>query len=190
MKFTQIYIHQDSQKGCITQYRTKKTEIKFALLVLRTRSEKCTACYLQHFVTCRTTIIFGISGQVNYLHYILGGRGIGDGCMKIMLIFSCLQWFACLFLFIMVEFEKVLYSPNLKMVLIFLVTKVFQKLRAQYCSNEYTFNSHMRCCQTMVSDKPGGLSECMQPPVPPGKLSAYLKAPFGDSCLQTFSHPS
>ena len=27
----------------------------------------------------------------------------------------------------MVEFEKVLYSPDLKMVLIFLVTKVFQK---------------------------------------------------------------
>ena len=31
------------------------------------------------------------------------------------------------FLFIMVEFEKVLYSPVVKMVLIFLVTKVFQK---------------------------------------------------------------
>ena len=32
-----------------------------------------------------------------------------------------------LFLFTMVEFEKVLYSPDFKMVLIFLVTKVFQK---------------------------------------------------------------
>ena len=30
-------------------------------------------------------------------------------------------------LFIIVEFEKLLYSPDLKMVLIFLVTKVFQK---------------------------------------------------------------
>ena len=34
----------------------------------------------------------------------------------------------------------------------------------------------MRCCHTMVSDKPGGLSVCMQPPVAPGKLSAHLKA--------------
>ena len=47
--------------------------------------------------------------------------------MKITLIISCLEWLTCLVLFIMVEFEKVLYSPNLKMVLIFLVTKVFQK---------------------------------------------------------------
>ena len=47
--------------------------------------------------------------------------------MKITLIVSCLEWLTCLFLFIMVEFEKVLYSPDLKMVLIFLVTKVFQK---------------------------------------------------------------
>ena len=30
-------------------------------------------------------------------------------------------------LFIMVEFEKVAYSPGLKMVLLFLVKKVFQK---------------------------------------------------------------
>ena len=77
--------------------------------------------------------------------------------MKIMLIFSCLEWLTCLFLFIMAEFEKVLYGLNLKMVLIFLVTKVFQKLRVQ-CSNEYMFNSHMRCCHAMVSNKPGGLS--------------------------------
>ena len=47
--------------------------------------------------------------------------------MKITLIVSCLEWLTCLFLLIMVEFEKVLYSPDLKMVLIFLVTMVFQK---------------------------------------------------------------
>ena len=47
--------------------------------------------------------------------------------MNMTLIVSCLEWLTCLFLFIMVEFEKVLCSPNLKMVLIFLVTKVFQK---------------------------------------------------------------
>ena len=52
---------------------------------------------------------------------------MGEGCVKITLIVSCLEWLTCLFLFIMVEFEKVLYSPDLKMVLIFLVTKVFQK---------------------------------------------------------------
>ena len=45
----------------------------------------------------------------------------------ITLIVSCLEWLTCLFLFTMVEFEKVLYSPDFKMVLIFIVTKVFQK---------------------------------------------------------------
>ena len=34
-----------------------------------------------------------------------------------------IEWFTCL----MVEFENVLYSCNLKMVLIFLVTKVLKK---------------------------------------------------------------
>ena len=47
--------------------------------------------------------------------------------MKITLIVSCLEWLTCLLLFVIVEFEKLLYSPDLKMVLIFLVTKVFQK---------------------------------------------------------------
>ena len=52
---------------------------------------------------------------------------MGKGCVKILLIVSYLEWLTCLFLFITVEFEKVLYSPDLKIVLIFLVTKVFQK---------------------------------------------------------------
>ena len=43
--------------------------------------------------------------------------------MKITL----LEWFTCIFLFIMVEFDEVLYSLDPKMGLIFLVTKVFQK---------------------------------------------------------------
>ena len=47
--------------------------------------------------------------------------------MKMTLIVSRLEWLSSLFLLIMVEFQKVLYSPDLKMVLIFLVTKVFQK---------------------------------------------------------------
>ena len=42
----------------------------------------------------------------------------------------------------MVEFETFLYSPVLKMVLIFLVTKVLQKVQL---SNKFMFNSHMRC---------------------------------------------
>ena len=48
--------------------------------------------------------------------------------MKMTLTVSCLEWLTSLLLFIMVvEFEKVLYSPDFKMVLIFLVMKVFQK---------------------------------------------------------------
>ena len=38
-----------------------------------------------------------------------------------------LQWLTYLFLFIMVEFGKVLYSPDLKMMHIFLTMKVLQK---------------------------------------------------------------
>ena len=60
--------------------------------------------------------------------------------MKITLIVSCLEWLTCLFLFTMVEFEKVLYILDLKIVLIFLVTKLFQ--------NGAMFNSHMRCYVT------------------------------------------
>jgi len=51
----------------------------------------------------------------------------GAKCVKITLIVSSLEWITCLFLFMMVEFEKVLYSLDLKMALIFLVTKLFQK---------------------------------------------------------------
>ena len=57
--------------------------------------------------------------------------------MKITLIVACLEWLTCLFLFIMVEVAKLLCSPDLKMVLVFLVTKVFLQ-----CSNEFVF--HMR----------------------------------------------
>ena len=35
------------------------------------------------------------------------------GCVKITLIVSCLEWLTCLLLFIIVEFEKLLYSPDL-----------------------------------------------------------------------------
>ena len=41
-----------------------------------------------------------------------GAEGLGEGYVKITLIVSCLEWLTCLFLFTMVEFEKVLYSPD------------------------------------------------------------------------------
>ena len=85
----------------------------------------------------RMTIIFGISSQVKllalYCHTIFfggggwGAEGLGEGCVKITLIIFFLEWLIYLFLFITVEFEKFLHSPDLKMVPIFLVTKVFQK---------------------------------------------------------------
>ena len=84
----------------------------------------------------RRTIIFGITGWVKLVTLYLGGGGGGGwggqrdwgrGCVKITLLVSCLQWLTCSFVFIMAEFEKVLYSPDLKMVLIFFVTKVSQK---------------------------------------------------------------
>ena len=67
-------------------------------------------------------------GQI--IHTIFwGSRAIGGGVREnnayCFLLWS--EWLTCLFLFIMVEFEKVLYSPDLKMLLIFLVKKVFQK---------------------------------------------------------------
>ena len=68
----------------------------------------------------------------------------------------------------MVEFEKVLYSPDLKMVLIFLVTKVFQKGAMFKWVTVFKLSNEM-LRHAMVSDKPGGLS--VQPPTPPGKLN-------------------
>ena len=49
----------------------------------------------------------------------MGAEELGKGCVKITLIVSCLEWLTCLLLFIIVEFEKLLYSPDLKTVLIF-----------------------------------------------------------------------
>ena len=77
-------------------------------------------------------------GQISYVilsHYICGGEG---GYVKRTLIVSCLEWLTCLFLFIMVEFEKLLYSPDLKMV---------------QCSNEFLSLSHEILCHAMVGDK-------------------------------------
>ena len=50
-----------------------------------------------------------------YCHTILwGAEGLGKGCVKIMLIVSCLGWLTCLFLSIMVGFEMFTIQPQLK----------------------------------------------------------------------------
>ena len=74
------------------------------------------------------------------------------------------------FSFIVLEFEKLLYSPDLKMVLIFLVEKVLQK-------NEFMFHCHMRCSVTQWSATRlcAGLYVCSKvpwvPPTPPVTLT-------------------
>ena len=50
-------------------------------------------------------------GQISHVilsHFIWGGgtEGLGQGCVKITLTVSCLEWLTCLLWFIMVEFEK------------------------------------------------------------------------------------
>ena len=63
---------------------------------------------------------------------------------------SCLERLTCLHVFIMVEFEKLLYSPDLKMVLFFLLRKSLKRVQ---CSNEFMFFSHTdKLCHAMVSD--------------------------------------
>ena len=77
-------------------------------------------------VLITTTIVLEFPVRSNNTIY-WGAEGLGEECVKITLIVSCLEWFTCLFLFIMVEFDEVPYSPDSKMALFFLVTKVFQK---------------------------------------------------------------
>ena len=80
----------------------------------------------------------------------------------------------------MVEFEKVLYSPDLKMVLIFLVTKVFQKGTMFEWVNVFeilTWDAMSRNGQRQA-----WWPECERSPSPPGKLVAQLKSPIGESC--------
>ena len=55
-----------------------------------------------------------------------GAEGLGGGVRENN-AYCFLLRMALLFLFIMVEFENVLHSPDLNMLLIFLVTKLFQK---------------------------------------------------------------
>ena len=96
------------------------------MLVLRTRIDNV-LLVINSVLTRNDNYFWNFRlGQTSHTIF-WGAEGLGEGCVKITLIVSCLEWLTSLFLFIMVEFEKVLYSPDLKMVLIFLVTKLFQK---------------------------------------------------------------
>ena len=116
-------------------------------------------------------------------------EGLGEGCVKITLIDSCLEWLTCLFVFIMVEFEKLLYSPNLKMVLTFLVTKVFQKVAMfKWVCFTLTWDSLSRNGRLHI---PTAGTHTDSQPLPSEKkknrpFAAQLNSPLGDSCLVYF----
>ena len=69
-------------------------------------------------------------------------EGLGEGCVKIMLIVSCLEWLICLVLIVMVEFKSYYTAVT---VLIFLVTKV--------CQKGTMFHSYEILCYALVGDK-------------------------------------
>ena len=115
-------------------------------------------------------------GQISHTIF-WGAEGLGEGCMKITLIVSCLEWLTCLFLFIVVEFEKVLKNGTH-----FSCDKSLPK----------GYNVQMSKCSTLTWDTisrngqwQAWWPECVQPPTSPGKLAAQLKSPFGNSCLPT-----
>ena len=105
----------------------------------------------------------------NFRTIFWGAEGLGEGCVKIALIVSFLEWLTCLLFFITVEFEKLLFSPDLKMLLIFLVTKIFQK--GTMFKWVYVLLSHEMLCQVMTSSP---RKNCLHKP--------HSKSPFGDSC--------
>ena len=77
--------------------------------------------------------------------------------MKITLIVSCLEWLTCLLLFIMVGFEKL--QPR----------KSFKSVQ---CSDEFMFNSHMRCYVTQWSMTMWWPQQFVQTPSPRQKKFA------------------
>ena len=70
-----------------------------------------------------------------------------------------IEWLTCL----MVEFDNILHSRDLKMVLIFLVAKVFKKGTIRTQMSKCLTLTHEMLCHAIVSDKPGGLSVCSHP---------------------------
>ena len=64
------------------------------------KSAQWRVAYPVAFYTRRTTTIFGISGYLKlvplYCHAIFWGtEGLEEGCVKILLIVSCLKWLTC-----------------------------------------------------------------------------------------------
>ena len=98
----------------------------------------------------------------NFRTIFWGAEGLGEGCVKITLIVSCLEWLTCLLFFITVEFEKLLFSPDLKTLFIFLVTKIFQK--GTMFKWVYVLLSHDLLYQEKLPSQ------------------TQSKSPFGDSC--------
>ena len=97
--------------------------------------------------------------------------------MKITLSIPCLERLTCLFLFIMVEFEKVPYSSDLLRLKNGTHFPRYESLPKGYnVQMSDCLLSHKMLRHAVVRDKPGGLS--VQPPPPPGKLAARLKSPF------------
>ena len=83
---------------------------------------------------------------------------------------------------------KLLYSPDLKKVLILLVTKVFQK--GTFSKWVYQFHSHMRFHVTQWSAKRlyGSLSAHSCPlPLEQSPLGSPVKSPLGDSYSNRFT---
>ena len=89
----------------------RQTCLKCDGLSLLSSCDLCFACEQNVFLNSRL-------GQISHTIF-WGAEGLGEGCVKMTPFVSCLEWLTCLFLFIMVEFEKGLYSPDLKMLLIF-----------------------------------------------------------------------
>ena len=97
-------------------------------------------------MTRRMTIIFAVSGLVKifalYCYTIFwGAEGLREGCVKIMLIVSCLEW-------LMVEFKSDYTARLVKWYSFFLLQKSSKRVQ---CSNEFMFHSHMRFYVTQWS---------------------------------------
>ena len=107
-----------------------------------------------------------------------------------MQIVSCLELMTNLFIFIHNGgIQKLLYSPHLKMVLIFFVTKVLQK-GTIYSEWVYVSVSDMRFCLTQWSATRfySNLSVYSRP-LPSEKIAPWQpswKSPFGYSCSFLF----
>ena len=112
-------------------------------------------------------------GQIGHTLPILLQRD-GEGCVKITLIVSCLEWLIRLFLFIMVEFEKV--QHRLTNDTHFSCHESFPKGQNVQMSKCFIKLSHEMLYHAMVSENPCGLSMCSHPP--PRKIGSPVEIAF------------